>query len=282
MTKLMQGRAARAAAATLLAATATVLTLFVAGCGDNAGNPTGYSPEGQASPAILLLDVQPFERPTRRRCSCRRSSPRRRPPTASASTSIPDEAGYRPANEAPLAVDDHVRLGLEPVPDLDRRLRPDDDEPRRSSRAAPAAASSRRPPCCPRPGYIPASDALDARRGGSRSRCSRRRIRRRSPLRTSTGRRCRAPRLPAAGVRRLDRRTRPPASMFRRAGPTPTELEVSVLNFVPYRWFVTGLRRRRAGVRALAAAPVQLHSARRRGEFRDEPGEGDGGGAATR
>lgn len=100
MTKRMQGRSVRGAAA-LLAATAAGLAVFALGCGDNSGNPTGYVPEGQATGAILLTDVQPFNADTTEvHVQMFVVSP---PPSDGFRFYVsPNDEGFRPATEAPI------------------------------------------------------------------------------------------------------------------------------------------------------------------------------------
>ncbi len=100
MTKRMQGRSVRGAAA-LLAATAAGLALVALGCGDNSGNPTGYVPEGQVSPAILLTDVQPLNADTTEvYVQMLVVAP---PPSDGIRFYVsPNDEGFRPATGAPI------------------------------------------------------------------------------------------------------------------------------------------------------------------------------------
>lgn len=100
MTKRMQGRSVRGAAA-LLAATAAGLAVFALGCGDNSGNPTGYVPEGQATGAILLTDVQPLDADTVQVfVKMLVVAP---PPSDGFRFYVsPNDEGFRPATEAPI------------------------------------------------------------------------------------------------------------------------------------------------------------------------------------
>lgn len=100
MRKRMQGRSMRGAAM-LLAAMAAGLALGALGCGDNSGNPTGYVPEGQVSPAILLTDVQPFNADTSQVfVQMLVAAP---PPSDGMRFYVsPNNEGFRPATESPI------------------------------------------------------------------------------------------------------------------------------------------------------------------------------------
>ena len=102
MTKRMQGWTARGTAATVLVAAAAGLTLLAAGCsGDNSGNPTGYAPEGQPGTAILLTDVQPFTADTSQVfVTMFVVSPP--PPDGFRFYVNPNDEGYRPATESAI------------------------------------------------------------------------------------------------------------------------------------------------------------------------------------
>ncbi len=254
MTRLMQGRAPRAAATTLLAATATVLTLLVAGCGDNAGNPTGYSPEGQVSPAILLLDVQPFTPDTAQVfVQAFVVSP---PPADGYRFYVnPDEAGYRPANEAPLPATTTFDSGWSLFQTSINGYDPTTSNLAFLARGARGGIESSAA-MLSSPGYIPASDALT--------------LARRQPitlLAPADSAQISAPGFswtPVAGASayvlqafnastgELGLLVYVPAD-----GADATELEVSVLNLIPYKWFVTAYD---GGGRAFALSPQRTFS----------------------
>ena len=254
MTKLMQGRAPRAAATTLLAATATVLALLVAGCGDNSGNPTGYFPEGQVSPAILLLDVQPSTPDTAQvLVQAFVVSP---PPADGFRFYVdPDEAGYRPANEAPLPAtttfDSGWSLYQTPINGYDpttTNLGFVARGARGGIESSAAMLSSS--------GYIPVSSALA--------------LARRQPitlLSPADSAQISAPDFswaPVAGasaylLQAFDASTGELGLLVHvpADGAAPTELDVSILNLIPYRWFVTAYD---GGGRAFALSPQRQFS----------------------
>ena len=77
------------------------LLVLVAGCGDNAGNPVGYEPEGQPGEAVLILAAIPADTTfTRALLVATIFSP---PPVDGFRIYLqPDEQGFRPATEAPV------------------------------------------------------------------------------------------------------------------------------------------------------------------------------------
>jgi hypothetical protein len=92
MTKLRWMRGAALAAALLVA---------MAGCGDNAGNPVSYFPEGQPSEAVLILGAIPGDSTL---TTVRLVATIFSPPPADAFRLYlePEGQGYRPATESPV------------------------------------------------------------------------------------------------------------------------------------------------------------------------------------
>lgn len=80
---------------------ALAATLGLAGCGDNAGNPVGYGPEGQAGTAVLLVNTIPTAADS---SSLSVLATVLSPPPADGFRIYlnPADQGYRPASDAPV------------------------------------------------------------------------------------------------------------------------------------------------------------------------------------
>jgi hemolysin III len=228
------------------------LTLLAAGCGDNSGNPTGYSPEGQASPAILLLDVQPLDADTSQVfVQAFVASP---PPSDGFRFYVnPDDAGYRPANEAPLPPSTTFDSGWSLFTSVINGYDPTTTSLGFIARGARGGVESLNAPVTSA-GYIPASSALALTR--------RQPVTLLAPADSADITEFEfdwAP-VPGAGsyllqafnasTGELGLLVHVPAS-----GATPLQLETAIQNLVPYRWFVTAYD---GGGRAFAVSGQRL------------------------
>lgn len=79
---------------------ALMIAFAIGGCGDNAGNPVGYSPEGQGSAAVLLL--APIADSTGMFVGLGATIFAPPPPDGFRLYLQPDGQGFRPATEAPV------------------------------------------------------------------------------------------------------------------------------------------------------------------------------------
>ena len=252
MMKLMQGRSARGAAATLLVAMVTGLTLLAAGCGDNSGNPTGYSPEGQASPAILLTDVQPLNADTTQVLVVAFvASP---PPSDGFRFYVnPDEAGYRPASDVPSASTTTFTSGWSLFQTSLEGYDPTTTSLALIARGARGGVESSAAPMTS-PGYIPASSALALTRRETVTLLAPAD----SAIVSSLGFDW-AP-LPGAAsylLQAFNASSGEPGLLVHvpASGATPQELELSIQNYVVYRWQVTAYD---GGGRAFGISPQRL------------------------
>lgn len=242
MTKLMQGRSVRGAAAVLLATTVTGLALLAAGCGDNSGNPTDFAPEGQVSPAILLLDVQPFTADTSQVFVLALvASP---PPADGFRFYVnPDGQGYRTASDSPLPSSTTFDSGWSFFQTSLDGYDPTTMNLWVKARGARGGVESSYGPLTPE-AFVPRSDALTlARRQTVTQQAPPDSAMLTGPTFAWQGVFQWAP-VPGAGSYLLQAvnitsgelglLVHVPAS-----GATPTELENSVQDFVPYLWFVS-------------------------------------------
>jgi hypothetical protein len=253
----MQGRSARGAAAALLVAAVTGLTLLAAGCGDNAGDPTGYSPEGQASPAILLTDVQPFFADTTQVDTTQVfvlafvASP---PPSDGFRFYVnPDEAGYRAASDVPIASTTTFTSGWSLFQTTLDGYDPTTTTLALIARGARGGVESSAAPVTSS-GYILASSALALTRRQTVTLIAPADSAIISSLSFNW-----AP-LPGAAsylLQAFNASNGEPGLLVHvpASGATPTELEVSVQNYVPYRWQVTAYD---AGGRAFGISTQRL------------------------
>jgi hypothetical protein len=252
MMKLMQGRSARGAAATLLVAAVTGLTLFATGCGDNAGNPTGYFPEGQASPAILLTDVQPLNADTTQVLVVAFvASP---PPSDGFRFYVnPDDAGYRPASDVPIASTTTFTSGWSLFQTSLDGYDPTTTSLALIARGARGGVESSAAPVTSS-GYIPESTALALTRRQTVTLVAPADSALISSLSFNW-----AP-LPGAASYLLQASSASSGELgllfhVPASGATPLEFELSIQNYVPYRWQVTAYD---GGGRAFGASAQRL------------------------
>jgi len=236
MMKLMQGRSARGSAAALLVATVMGLTLLAAGCGDNAGNPTSYSPEGQASPAILLTDVQPLNADTTQVFVLAFvASP---PPSDGFRFYVnPDEAGYRPASDVPIASTTTFTSGWSLFQTTLDGYDPTTTTLALIARGARGGVESSAAPVTSS-GFIPASSALALTR--------RQTVTLVEPADSAVITTLSFSVVPLPGaasylLQAFNASSGEPGLLVHvpASGAPQTDLEVSVQNYVPYRWQVT-------------------------------------------
>jgi len=140
------------------------LALFAAGCGDNAGEPLGYGPEGESGNALLLTNALPA---TADSSVVFLFATVIAPPPANGFRFYinPADRGYRPANDAPLSPSNTLTSGWSVYLTLVEGFDPAVDNRVQARGARDGVESSASP--LTNVSFIPASAPIDLVRYGS-------------------------------------------------------------------------------------------------------------------